>query len=148
MAGTSVNNPIDAHPRDREQMERMMHILCDSGSYDVVLSTSLGSGGGWPGGGRGRGRRGADPQSEESPEEAVFDTERMREGAKLLAKLQGEIGVPILYVQRGQGARASAEASAAFAEGIGTFPSVMRAAHTVRQLLEWRTRREGLPAIF
>jgi acyl-CoA synthetase (NDP forming) len=149
VAGTSVNNPIDAHPRDREQMERMLHILCDSGSYDVVLSTSLGGDPGW---GRGRGRRGAqgaDPDNGQSPEErAAAEAERAREGAKLLAKLQGEIGVPILYVQRGHGENASVEATAAYAEGIGTYPSVMRAAHTVHQLLEWRTRREGLPAIF
>ncbi len=160
VAGTSVNNPIDAHPRDREQMERMMHALCDSGSFDVVFSTSLGSfPAGGPGSGRGRGRR---PSSQpeagppQSPEEraasearrTAADTERAREGARLLAQLQGEIGVPILYVQRAYGDGASREASAAFAEGIGAFPTVLRAAHTIRRLLEWRDRREGLPAIF
>jgi acyl-CoA synthetase (NDP forming) len=157
VAGTSVNNPIDAHPRDREQMGRMMHALCDSGAYDVVFSTSLGSfsAPGGPGRGR-RGSRGADPVTNQSPEEraaaeterAAAETERAREGAKLVATLQGEIGVPILYVQRGYGENANREATAAFAEGIGTFPTVLRAAHTVRQLLEWRARREGLPAIF
>ena len=37
---------------------------------------------------------------------------------------------------------------AAYSEGIGSFPSVARAARTVNQLLEWRKYREGLPDIF
>jgi hypothetical protein len=65
----------------------------------------------------------------------------------LLSRLEGEIGVPIVYVQRSQGENAGREASAAFSEGIGAFPSVLRAAHAVRRLLEWRARREGLPEI-
>jgi len=146
VAGTSVNNPIDASPRDREQRERMMHILCDSGFYDVVFSTSLG---GDPVSGRGRGRRGADPDSTQSAEERIAaETERARAGARQLAALQAEIGIPILYVQRAFGESANREATAAFAEGIAAFPTVLRAAHTVRQLLDWRARREGLPTIF
>ncbi len=146
-AGTSVNNPIDANARDREQMEKMLHILCDPGTFDVVFSTSLASHLG--GAGRRRGR-GADPDPEKTPEEkAAAETEHARQGAQLLSKLEGEIGVPILYVQRGgYGDSAFREASAAFTEGIATFPSVPRAAHTVHRLLEWRARREGLPVIF
>ncbi|HEY5477749.1 MAG TPA: CoA-binding protein [Tepidiformaceae bacterium] len=152
VAGTSVNNPIDANPRDREQMQKMMHILCDSGAYDVVFSTSLGSDPGGPG--RGRGRRGpsdTEPEEKQSREEiAAAELERAREGAKLIAKLQDEIGLPILYVQRGGGQSdgSNRQATAAFENGIATFPSVLRAAHTVRQLMEWRARREGLPTIF
>jgi acyl-CoA synthetase (NDP forming) len=143
VAGTSVNNPIDASPKDREQMERMLQILGDSKAYDVVLSTSLGA----SFGGRGR-SRGSDPEDDRTPEErAAAETERARDGAQLLARLEGEIGVPIVYVQRSQGESAGREASAAFSEGIGVFPSVLRAAHTVHRLLEWRARREGLPAI-
>ena len=157
VAGTSVNNPIDAHPRDREQMERMFHALCDSGAYDVVFSTTLGTfqAPGGPGRGR-RGSRNADPLPNQTPEEraaadkerAAAETKRAREGATLVAKLQGEIGIPILFVQRAFGESANREASAAFAAGIAAFPGVLRAAHTVRQLLEWRKRREGLPVIF
>lgn len=151
VAGTSVNNPIDANARDREQMKKMFHILCDSGAYDVVFSTSLGSDpGGGPG--RGRARRGPAPDEAETkptPEELEAESERVREGARILAGLQDEIGIPILYVQRGGfGDGANRQASAAYAAGIGTFPSVARAAHTVRQLIEWRARREGLQTIF
>ncbi len=149
VAGTSVNNPIDASPRDREQRERMMHILCDSGFYDVVFSTTLG---GDPTAWRGRGRRGApnsDPDAGKSPEErAATEMERAKDGAKQLAALQAGIGVPILYIQRAFGETANREATAAFAEGIAAYPTVQRAAHTIRQMLDWRARREGLPVIF
>jgi acyl-CoA synthetase (NDP forming) len=151
VAGTSVNNPIDANPRDREQRERMMHILCDSGFYDVVFSTSLGGDpGGMGGRGRGRGRaQSAEPETREAADErAAAETERARGAAKQLAALQSEVGIPILYVQRAFGESANREASAAFAEGIGAFPTVLRAARTVRQLLDWRARREGLQSIF
>jgi acetyltransferase len=151
VAGTSVNNPIDANARDREQMQKMFHILCDSGAYDVVFSTSLGSDPGGGGPGRGRGRRGPTDESEAkpTPEELEAEHEKVRNGARILANLQGEIGIPILYVQRGGfGDGANRQASAAYEAGIGTFPSVLRAAHTVRQLIEWRARREGLQKIF
>jgi len=36
---------------------------------------------------------------------------------------------------------------AAYREGIGAYPSVARAAHTVAQILEWHAYREGLPEI-
>lgn len=151
VVGTSVNNPIDGHPRGPDEMERTMHILCDSGLYDLVLSTSLGS----DPGGRFRRRRHAatqqhqDAGSDESPEKiATAETERARKGSKLLARLQGEVGVPIVYVQRAFGESADREAAAAYAEGIAAYPTVLRAAHTAHQLLEWRARREGLPDIF
>lgn len=146
VAGTSVNNPIDVSPKDREQMERMLHILGDSAAFDLVLSTSLG--GSFGGFGRRRGARGAEPEDGKTPEErAAEETERASEGAQLLVRLGGEMGVPIVYVQRTAGDGANREASAAFAHGIAAFPSVTRAAHTVRRLLDWRARREGLPDI-
>jgi len=151
VAGSSVNNPIDGHPRGPDQMERTMHILCDSGHYDLVFSTSLGTD---PGGGFHRRRRAASQQQEDEAsnksieEIAAAETESTRKGAKLLARVQGEVGVPIVYVQRGFGESADRQAAAAYAEGIAAYPTVLRAAHTARQLLEWRVRREGLPVVF
>ncbi len=145
VAGTSVNNPIDAHARDNEQMERMLTLLAGTGAYDVVLSTSLG----------------ADPvrwdrdddtgavDEVSADERRAAAVERTRENARFMARLQDEIGVPIAYIQREAfGDRSRVAAGAAFAEGIATFPSVARAASTVRRMLEWRARREGLPAMF
>ena len=147
VAWSSVNNPIDASPKDREQMQRKLHFLCDSGTYDVVFSTSLGGNFGGPG--RRGNSRGTEPEDANEREQRIAsETQRAREGAQLLDSLQGEIGVPIVYVQRAAGDTANREASVAFGEGIAVFPSVLRAAHTVRRLLEWRARREGLPAIF
>ncbi|MBD3646549.1 MAG: hypothetical protein HUJ31_03640 [Pseudomonadales bacterium] len=36
---------------------------------------------------------------------------------------------------------------AAYREGIGAYPSVQRAAHTIAQIREWHEYREGLPEI-
>ena len=146
VAGTSVNNPIDAHPRGADEMERTMHILCDSGHYDLVLSTSLGIDGGRR---FGRRSRQPDPENDPSPEEiATAETDSARTGSKLIARLQEEVGIPIVYVQRGFGESADRQAAAAYGEGIPAYPTVLRAAHTARRLLEWRARREGLPKIF
>jgi len=148
VAGTSVNNPIDAHPRGPEQMERTMRALCGSGAYDVVFSTSLGTDA-WRRPGR-RGRPGDDPETPEEREKRIAEeTEQARQGAQLLASLQNELSVPIVYVQRdGRSGNGDRSAGEAFAKGIGAFPSVTRAAHAVSRLLQWRRRRRGLPEIF
>lgn len=147
VAGTSVNNPIDAHPRGKEQMERTMRALAGSGSYDVVFSTSLGIDP-WRRPGR-RGGSSTDETPEEREKRIAEETEQAREGARLLEGLQSELDVPIIYVQRsGWNGGGDRSASAAFEHNIATFPSVARAAHAVARILEWRERRRGLPEIF
>ena len=142
-AGTSVNNPIDAHPGGPDEMVRAMNALCGSGAFDVAFSTFLGL---EPGSGFGR-RSG---ERDKSPEErAEAELARARSGSEQLSKLQSDLEVPMIYVQRrDEGQDGSLEATAAYQHGIATFPSVSRSAHTVRQILEWRTRRDGLAEIF
>jgi hypothetical protein len=139
-----VNNPIDAHARNNEEMERMLGILTGTGAYDIVFSTSLGADVmRWD-----RDDTGAvDELSAE--ERAAQAAEHTRANARFMARLQDEIGLPILYLQREAFGRPSrTAATAAYAEGIATFPSVARAAAAVRLMLDWRARREGLPEIF
>jgi acyl-CoA synthetase (NDP forming) len=143
VAGTSVNNPIDAHLRTRQQFEDGMRLIAGAEGIDVVLSTSYGpaafgvgeNNNGEPGAGE-AGNRGE---------------QNVSSALDLLVSLQGETKVPFLIVQRDspfEGARGSAYQEAAYQRGIGVFSDVPRAARSVRLMLDWRARREGLPDIF
>lgn len=142
VAGTSVNNPIDAHLRTPEQFEDGMRTIATAEGIDVVFSTSFGPGN-W---------MGENPQADANGEGAADRRERgAGEAADLLVKLEDETGVPIIVVQREppfEGERGPAYQSAAYQRGIGVFADVPRAARSVRMVLEWRTRREGLPELF
>lgn len=145
-AGTSVNNPIDASARDRDQMRKMLHILCDTGAFDVVFSTSLSARMGPPGPPRQAPEE--DPEEKQSDDDkAAAELERSRDNARFLRSIGDELGIPMVYIQRQVGSAAQREASAAFGEGIPAFPGVARAAQTMSRLLTWRARREGLPAV-
>ena len=112
-----------------------------------VFSTSLATNFGRHGPGRTSLKGEEDTRTPE--EKAAEEAERLRDGAQILSKLQSEIGVPFIYVQRnGYSDGALREASAALNAGMATYPSVLRAAHTVHRILEWRERRKGLPEIF
>jgi acyl-CoA synthetase (NDP forming) len=144
VAGTSVNNPIDAHLRTRQQFEDGMRIIAGAEGIDMVLSTSFGPGpGAWIG--------------ENEPEQAAGEGSGNRveqdaaSAVDLLVNLQDETKVPFVVVQRDsgfEGVRGLAHQQAAYQRGIAVFPDVPRAARSVRLILEWRTRREGLPDIF
>jgi len=142
VAGTSVNNPIDAHLRTRQQFEDGMRIIAGADGIDVVLSTSFGPGG-WIG----------ENEAEQAAGEGPGNRVELNAAAavELLVNLQDETRVPFVVVQRDsgfEGARGFAYQTAAYQRGIAVFPDVARAARSIRLTLEWRGRREGLPDIF
>ena len=73
--------------------------------------------------------------------------------ARQMRRLQDDTGTPVVGVMRSggmarmMGIDADEFFAATYSEGIGSFPSVARAARTVSQLLDWREYRQGLPEI-
>ena len=144
VAGSSVNNPIDAMPDD-EHADEMLRIVATAEGIDMVFMGPMVS----------RNRMAAQrpsaagqPASEEMSKAMV---EASKEAAVQMRRLQDETGVPVVGIQRsGRMARMMGMASDAFnlatyEQGIGTYPSVARAAHTIAQVRRWREYREGLP---
>ena len=142
VAGTSVRNPVDASfdgggrsEGDPERLQLAVHSVAEAAVTDVVfLSTSRVP---W------LSDSGADAEGD--PHEAA------RALGERIASLEGEIEVPLLYMQRdriwGDVSIDLELASAAYAGGVAVYDSVERAARSVAQLLAWRERRDGLPAI-
>src|SRR5690606_21211256 len=92
------------------------------------------------------------PADELSPEER---SERLQAAADRaagqLAGLQTDTGVPFVALLRGRDVADEAAdrcQQAATGAGVACYPTVHRAARTLAQLLAWRERREGLPALF
>ncbi|MPZ99192.1 MAG: hypothetical protein GEU80_07610 [Dehalococcoidia bacterium] len=149
LAGTSVNNPIDTNAGGPEGMLRTLGIVAEAAPIDVVITNPmLPRQPGAPGPG------GPPPAAADElpPEE---HDERMQRAADRasgqLAELQTETGVPFVALLRGrevEGDAADRFQQAATAAGIACYPTVHRAARTLAQLMVWRARREGLPALF
>ncbi len=145
VAGTSVNNPIDAHLRPGEQFEDGVKAIAGAPGIDVVFSTTYGN--------EAMPRGGDSDSDDETPPEEREDLAKKhaQEAAEALVRLQDETGKPFVIVQRDQGWMPNASSAyplAAYEHGIGVFSDVPRAARAVRLMLEWRRRREGLPEIF
>jgi len=151
VAGSSVNNPIDAFPPE-EHRDDMLRLVATSEGIDMVFMSPLT--------GRRRWQQNRQNTSEERGREAQPDPEtedEMEEAATTAARemrrLQDETGTPVVGVIRGggmarmMGIRPDTFLEAAYREGIGSYPSVARAAHTVAQILEWHKYREGLPEL-
>jgi len=157
VAGSSVNNPIDAFPPE-EHLEDMLRVVAKAEGIDMVFMSPMT---GWrrppPG------TRVADPKSDAGskqdsppdPEVAARETsENSTKAAQQMLSLQEDTGTPVIGVMRSgrmarmMGQSKSAMSEAAYKNGIGIYPSVARAARTVAQVLDWKAYREGLPDIF
>ena len=174
VAGTSVNNPIDAnlgrHAGDGDTTKRLYRLVAGAPGIDMVFTT-VGGWGGWDtstdaGNGNagdgdhgGGGDDGDDGAADESPEalqaakerRAERRTARARASADELADLQEDTGVPFVAIMRSRGEipRGTDDFTRrAHERGLAVFPSLQAAAATVARLFEWRGRREGLPPLF
>lgn len=147
VAGSSVNNPIDAFPPE-EHLEDMLRLVATAKGVDMVFMSPMT---GW--GRRPWTRR--DPDAANDREAAAKEAiENAKKAAQQMRKLQEDTGTPVLGVLREgrmarmMGQNMDAVTEAAYREGIGTYPSVVRAARTVARVLEWKAHRKGLPDIF
>ncbi len=136
VAGSSVNNPIDAFPPE-EHIDDMLRTVASAEGIDQVFMSPMS---GWP--------RSAPSDTEPSAEEIA---EKAARAADQMARLQADTGTPVIGIQRSgrmarmMGQDPEAIAQAAYRAGIGVYPSVARAARTIAQILDWRAYREGLP---
>ena len=163
VAGSSVNNPIDAFPPE-EHLEDMLRLVATAQGIDMVfMSTMMGGGTPW---GRPQPRAKApdsnqdadvqrEPDSPPDPEAAAKEmTETATKAAQQMLSLQDDTGTPVIGVLRSggmarmMGQSTGALSEAAYRKGIGLYPSVARAARTVAQILDWKAYRKGLPEIF
>jgi acyl-CoA synthetase (NDP forming) len=141
VAGTSVNNPIDAFPPE-EHLEDMLRLVATAEGIDMVFMSPIT---GWRPGPRGR--RPTEPRSEQEMAEVAT------KAARQMKRLQEDTGTPVVGVLRNgrmasmMGINTESLWPAVYREGIGMYPSVRRAARTVAQILAWRKYRVGLPDI-
>lgn len=152
VAGTSVNNPIDAFP-PMEHLDDMLKLVATAEGIDMMFMAPM------------TGRRGwtkptpADEDDDvDTAEVAAREEKEMLDAATAAAqqmrRLHDETGTPIVGYLRGggmarmMGVNVEAFLQAAYRAGIGGYPSVARAARTAAGMLKWRKIREGLPDIF
>lgn len=152
VAGSSVNNPIDAFPPE-EHLDDMLRLVATAEGIDMMFMSPMT---GWRH--RGMGSKGpGSKQDSESPSDTESEEQEMAEiatkAARQMRRLQDETGTPVVGILRSgrmarmMGLDSDAFIEAAYKEGIGIYPSVTRAARTVAQVLEWRNYRQGLPDI-
>ena len=145
VAGTSVNNPIDANLSrhgDEDTTLKLYTLVAKAPGIDVVFTT-VGGWGGWGGWGANSGD-GADDSKEQRDE-------RARKSADELADLQEATGTPFAAILRPRGG--SSDGMRAFFERahdreLAVFPTLQAAAASVARMQEWQARRERLPEIF
>ena len=141
VAGSSVNNPIDAFPPE-DRMDDMLRTVANAEGIDMVFMSTV-----------------AGPRpSSWTPDPDVDQTEAGKENAQKMAaqwqQLEADTGTPVVGILRGgrmarmMGQDEDTAMQEAYKRGIGMYPSVARAAKTVAQVLEWKAYREGLPDIF
>ncbi len=164
VAGSSVNNPIDAFPPE-EHLEDMLRLVATAQGIDMMFMSPMT---GWrrppPGASKQDSKRDADlkqsalKQGAESPPDPEAAVKQMMENATKAAQqmsdLQNDTGTPVIGILRSgrmarmMGQSRTAMSEAAYKKGIGIYPSVARAARTVAQVLDWKAYRKGLPDIF
>jgi acyl-CoA synthetase (NDP forming) len=149
VAGSSVNNPIDAFPPE-EHMDDMLRVVAEADGIDMMFMSPMTDRKRWN-------QTSTNDQDKDSSADSGSNagTENMSIiAAHNMRRLQDDTGTPIVGIVRSGGMARMMGIDpdeffvAAYREGIGSFPSVARAARTVNQLLEWRKYREGLPDIF
>ncbi len=145
IAGTSVRNPVDANfdgaqgrsEGDPDRLRLAVSEVARSPVTDVIfLSTSRVP---WL------------TDSASGAEDERDPYEAARAFGEQVAALQRDLEVPLLYIQRdriwGDIGPDLELARTAYAGGVAVYESIERAARSVAQLLAWRERRDGLPAI-
>ena len=147
VAGSSVNNPIDAFPPE-EHLEEMLRLVATAEGIDMVFMSPMT---GWrrppPGAKISDSNKSADEPTKEMADNAT-------KAAQQMFDLQKDTNTPVIGVVRSgrmarmMGQDQGAMSEAAYRKGIGIYPSVARAARTVAQMLEWKAYRKGLPDIF
>ncbi|MSQ30227.1 MAG: hypothetical protein EXR68_07060 [Dehalococcoidia bacterium] len=140
-AGTSVNNPIDANSATPELAQKTLRLVSEASTNDVVIAApSLGQ----------RGLPDAhDTAAPPERDEQVRD--QIRAGVEMYARTQEETGTPIVALLRERSATVEQMDlfyQEAYRAGVGTYPTVARAARAIALVLRWRERRQGLPALF
>ena len=153
VAGTSNRNPIDAESfggrgageGDAERRRGILRVVARSGVADVIVVSP----------GIVQGAHGSRvPWHDDAPAAAAPGEarEEARAFAADLAAAQEEAGCPVLYVGRDRiwgdlGPDLEME-RALYASGIASYGSIEGAASVLRRMLDWRSRREGWPALF
>ena len=139
VAGTSVNNPIDTNMSTPELAMKTLRIVSEAPTNDVVIAAPN------------IGQRAVQGVSEpDSDERERLVREQIRVAIDTYVKTQDETGTPIVALLRERTARTEMMdifQQEAYRAGIGTYPTVARAARVIALMLKWRERREGLPAV-
>lgn len=142
MAGTSVNNPIDANSAAPDLARTTLRLVAQAPTNDVVIaSPSFGQ----------RGLPGAPDTTPGDDERDERIQEQIRVSVEMFAETQAETGTPVVALLRDRSAsrrQMDAFQQEAYRAGIGTYPTVARAARAIALVLRWRERRAGLPTIF
>ncbi len=132
VAGTSINNPIDTNMGDAETTDRTLRIMSRAENIDVIVTNAS----------FGRGMDRPDADIEKLRQSATDQAER-------LGRLQAECGIPIVVLTRGVPHEVVEHFQhEAYRNGLAAFPTIHRAARAISVILQWRTRRAGLPEIF
>ena len=144
VAGSSVNNPIDAFPPE-DKIDEMLRLVATTEGIDMVFMSPAT---GWP----------RPTASSDQPEDPADAKQRARETAeravRQMRELVDDTDTPVIGLLRTgrmaqmMGQDNDAIAQAAYRDGVGMFSSAQRAARTVAQILEWKAYRDGLPEIF
>ena len=133
VAGTSVRNPVDTNvgfgPEGDRLQRETLRLVGEAPNIDIIFFQGAI---GW---GPGRRDSGPDP------------VEQARQLAVTTGEAMAQVGKPVVVPLRPPLTAEAMEATVAFQEeasahGIATFPSVSRAARTVRRLLDWQAGRE------
>jgi hypothetical protein len=142
VAGSSVNNPIDAFPPS-EYLDDMLRLIATAEGMDMVFMSPLIDRSRW------QSPNGKDKDSSSDSQSKAEKVTNLIAGQ--MKRLQDDTGTPVIGVIRGGGMARMMGVDpddfleATYRQGIASFPSVSRAARTVNQLLEWREYRQGLP---
>jgi acyl-CoA synthetase (NDP forming) len=142
VAGSSVNNPIDAFPPS-EYLDDMLRLIATAEGMDMVFMSPLIDRSRW------QSPNGKDKDASSDSESQAEKVTNLIAGQ--MKRLQDDTGTPVIGVIRGGGMARMMGVDpddfleATYRQGIASFPSVSRAARTVNQLLEWREYRQGLP---
>ena len=163
VAGSSVNNPIDAFPPE-EHLEDMLRLVATAKGIDMFFMSPMtgwrqpppGSKPAATGAGKSKAKK-AKPAPVPAAELALTQEQKLENANKAadqMRSLEDDTGTPVIAVLRSgrmarmMGQSKSAMSEAGYRKGIGVYPSVARAARTVAQMLEWKAYRKGLPDIF
>lgn len=150
VAGSSVNNPIDAFPPE-DRLDEMLRTVATANGIDMVFMSPMT---GWP---PRPPQKNPDPVAD-TPEDPGTPRDRGRDMAEKAAvqmkSLADDTSTPVIGLLRTgrmaqmMGFDNDAMSEASYRAGIGMFSSTARAARTVARILEWKGYREGLPDIF